>query len=42
MARVSKTASRGGKYQGWSTNAAGKRKFFTGTRSRPEALRMRV
>jgi integrase len=40
MAGVRKKAHRGGKYQGWFINAAGKRKFFTGTRSRPETLRI--
>jgi integrase len=32
--------SRNGKYQGWFVNASGKREYFTGTRKRPETLRM--
>jgi integrase len=40
MAGVRKTANKGGKFHGWFTDATGKRKFFTGTRSRAETLRI--
>ena len=40
MAGVRKNSRPGGKFQGWFTDGAGKRRFFAGTRSRAETLRM--
>ena len=40
MAGVRKQPRSGGKFQGWFTDATGKRKFFAGTRSRVETLRI--
>ena len=37
---VRKKPVKGGKYQGWFTDGGGKRKFFTGTRSRSETLKV--
>ena len=40
MAGVRRKPIRGGKYQGWFIQADGKRKYFTGTHSRAETLRI--
>ena len=40
MAGVRKKPNPGGKYHGWFIDAAGKRKFFTGTRSKADTLRI--
>ena len=40
MAGTRKKPGRGGKYQGWFIDVARKQRFFTGTRSRSETLRM--
>ena len=40
MAGVRKKPRESGKFQGWFTDASGKRRFFFGTRSRTGTLRM--
>jgi hypothetical protein len=40
MAGVRKKPIKGGKYQGWFIDATGLRKFFTGTRSKADTLRI--
>jgi integrase len=40
MAGVRSKPHKGGKYQGWFIQADGRRKYFTGTHSRPDTLRM--
>ena len=40
MAGVRSKPKKGGKFQGWFTEANGKRKYFTGTRSRSETQHM--
>ena len=40
MAGARKRPNRGGRFQGWFVDAAGKLKFFTGVRDRRETLRM--
>ena len=40
MAGVRRKPNPGGKYQGWYTDAAGKRKFFTGTQDKKETLQV--
>ncbi len=42
MAGVRRKPIKSGKYQGWFTDYTGKRKFFVGTRSRTDTLRMAV
>src|SRR5262249_13016376 len=40
MASVRTKPQHSGKYQGWFIDMDGRRKFFVGTRSKPETLRM--
>ncbi len=40
MASVRKRKTKSGKYEAWFITFEGKRKFFTGTRNRTEALRI--